>query len=96
MISKDKLKNYANKLMFDMNEEEYDTLQKEFEIIIKQLDLIGNIENIGDVEPMTFPFELSDVELRDDSISRSIEVEEALSNTESKKGREVKVPKVVD
>ena len=96
MISKDKLKNYANKLMFDMNEEEYETLQKEFEIIIKELDLIGNIENIDDVEPMTFPYELSSVELRDDSICRSIEIEDALSNTESKKGREVKVPKVVD
>ena len=96
MITKEKLKTYANKLMFDMEDSEYETLLKEFEVIEKQMDLIGNIENINNVEPMTFPFELEDVELRDDSKSRYIEVEEALSNTGSKKGREIRVPKVVD
>ena len=96
MITKEKLKNYANKLMFDMNDEEYETLQKEFEVIIKEMDLIGNIENISDVEPMTFPFELDSVELRSDLESRNIEIEDALSNTGSKKGREIRVPKVVD
>ena len=30
MITKEKLKNYAGKLMFDMADEEYETLQKEF------------------------------------------------------------------
>jgi len=96
MITKEKLKNYANKLMFDMNDEEYETLQKEFEVIIKEMDLIGNIENIESVEPMTFPFELDSVELRNDIDSRNIEIEDALSNTGSKKGREIRVPKVVD
>ena len=58
MIAKEKLKDYANKLMFDMNDEEYETLQEEFDIILKQMDLIGNIPNISSVEPMTFPFKL--------------------------------------
>ena len=96
MITKEKLKNYAGKLMFDMNDEEYETLQQEFEVILKQMDLIGNIENINTVEPMTFPFELDGVELRDDSESRNIEIEDALRNTGSKKGREIRVPKVVE
>ena len=96
MITKEKLKNYAGKLMFDMNDEEYETLLKEFDVILKEMDLIGNIENIESVEPMTFPFELDNVELRNDSDSRNIEIEDALSNTGSKKGREIRVPKVVD
>ena len=96
MITKEKLKNYANKLMFDMHDEEYETLQKEFEIIIKEMDLIGNIENIENIEPMTFPFELGSVELRTDTESRNIDIDDALSNTGSKKGREIRVPKVVD
>lgn len=96
MITKEKLKNYAGKLMFDMDDAEYETLQKEFDVILKQMDLIGNIENISDVEPMTFPFELDSVELRNDEDSRNIEIEDALSNTGSKKGREIRVPKVVD
>ena len=96
MITKEKLKNYANKLMFDMEDEEYETLLKEFDVISKYMDLFGEIENIENVEPMTFPFELDNLELRDDSDSRNIEIEDALSNTGSKKGREIRVPKVVD
>ena len=96
MITKEKLKNYANKLMFDMNDEEYETLLNEFDVILKQMDLIGEIENISDVDPMTFPYELDDVKLRDDSVSRNIEIEDALRNSGSVKGREVKVPKVVE
>ena len=96
MITKEKLKNYAAKLMFDMNDEEYETLLNEFDVILKQMDLIGNIEDISSVEPMTFPYELDSVELRNDEESRNIEIEDALSNTGSKKGREIRVPKVVD
>lgn len=96
MITKEKLKNYANKLMFDMDDDEYETLLNEFEVIEKYMDLIANIDNISDVEPMTFPFELENVELRDDKESRNISIEDALSNTGSKKGREIRVPKVVD
>lgn len=96
MVTKEKLKDYAGKLMFDMKDEEYETLLKEFDVILKQMELIGNIDNISEIEPMTFPYELEDVELRDDKISRNIEIEDALSNTGSKKGREIRVPKVVD
>ena len=45
MIEKEKLKKYAKLLMFDMKEEEYETLQEEFEIILKQMDLIEQIPN---------------------------------------------------
>ena len=96
MIEKEKLKDYANKLMFDMEDSEYETLQEEFDVILKQMDLIGKIENISDVEPMTFPFELNSVKLRSDLESRNIEIEDALCNTGSKKGREICVPKVVE
>ena len=30
MVTKENLKDYANKLMFDMEENEYETLEKEF------------------------------------------------------------------
>jgi len=95
MITKEKLKDYAGKLMFDMKEEEYETLQKEFDVILKQMELIEEIDGIKEIEPMTFPFEM-DSWLREDDNSRSITVEEALSNADSIKGNEVKVPKVVE
>ena len=51
MIEKEKLKKYAKLLMFDMDEEEYSTLQEEFDIILKQMELIANIPDIESVKP---------------------------------------------
>ena len=96
MITKDKLKDYASKLMFDMNDEEYQTLEKEFEIILKQMDLIGNIKDIKDVEPMTFPFPIEGVTLREDTPTESLDIEDVLKNAKDTENSMVKVPKVVE
>ena len=96
MIEKSKLKDYANKLMFDMNYEEYENLAKEFDTVLMQFDLIGKIENINNVEPMTFPYLKEEVTLRDDSKSRVVDVDVAFSNCHGKKGDEIKVPRVVE
>ena len=95
-IKKENLKDYAKKLMFDMDESEYDTLLNEFDIILKQMDLIGNIKNINEVEPLSFPFIIDNKKLRSDMVTSPITVEEALSNVKEKVGNEIKVPKVVE
>lgn len=95
MIAKEKLKDYANKLMFDMNDEEYTTLQEEFDIILKQMDLIGNIPNISSVSPMTFPFKLEEASLREDEVGDYLVVNEVLENAHHQVNDQVKVPKVV-
>ena len=96
MISKSELESLAKKLMFEMNDDEYETLEKEFDVILKQMDLIGNIKDIDKVEPMTFPFTNDNVVLREDKDGKTITVEEALANCHGRKGREVKVPRVVE
>ncbi len=96
MIEKDKLKEYANKLMFDMDDEEYSVLQDEFEVILKQMDLIGKIPDIEKVSPMTFPFKNADVELREDEVGDYLTVSEVLENAKHQVNDQVKVPKVVD
>ena len=40
------LKDYAKKLMFDMDDNEYETLEDEFKTILKQMELIENIKDI--------------------------------------------------
>ncbi len=95
MIEIEKLKDYANKLMFDMNEEEYKTLQDEFEVILKQMDLIGQIPDIDKVSPMTFPFPNEDVSLREDEVGDYLTVSEVLENTTHQVNDQVKVPRVV-
>ena len=96
MIDKSKLKDYANKLMFDMEDSEYETLQEEFEVILKQMDLIGKIPNISEVEPMTFPYKNEDVNLREDEVKDYLTVGEVLENTKYQVNDQVKVPKVVE
>lgn len=96
MISIDKLKDYAKKLEFTMEEKEYETLQSEFEILLKQVDLIDKIDGIKDYEPMNFPFPLEDSYLREDEVCMSISKEDALSNCKDVKDSRVSVPKVVE
>ena len=96
MIEKEKLKKYAKLLMFDMDEEEYSTLQEEFEIILKQMDLIAKIPNIQDVKPMTFPFINTDAKLREDEVKDYLTTGEVLANTKHQVDDQVKIPKVVE
>ena len=96
MIEKEKLREYAKKLMFDMEDIEYETLQKEFDVILKQMDLIEQIDDIKDVEPMTYPFILDDVCLRDDIVNNELEVNEFLVNVKEVENNQVIVPKVVE
>ena len=98
MIEKEKLKDYARKLMFEMKEEEYTTLQQEFDIILKQMDYIEKIPNIKDVEPMFFPFVTYEAKLREDEIEEqeTLSVSEVLANTSHQVKDQIKVPKVVE
>lgn len=96
MIEKEKLKEYAHKLMFDMKDEEYETLQKEFDVILKQMEAIDKISNLHDVSPMTFPFLLDDRCLREDEVGDYLTVGEVLANTKHQVNDQVKVPKVVE
>ena len=95
MVTKEKLKDYAAKLMFDMDDEGYDRTLKEFEVIEKHMALIGNIKGIENVEPMTFPYVIYHAKFRDDEASDMLKVEEVLKNSDKTKADQIEVPKVV-
>ena len=94
-INKQVLKDAAKRLLFDMSEEEYDTLLKEFDVITKQMDLIGQIEGIDDHEPMTFPFPCETAYLREDIPAKPLSKEDTLKNAKNKTAGQIKLPKVV-
>lgn len=94
-ITKENIQDYALKLMFKMKDEEFDTFEKEFETILKHMDLIGQIPDIEKVEPMVFPFRNKDVKLRDDVASSTLTTDDAVKNAKEIIYDEVKVPKVV-
>ena len=98
MITRDVLDKLAKKLMFKMNEEEYQTLESEFDVILKQMEFIDKIDGIENVNPMTFPFdlELDDNDLREDIYNNEIDFNDMIINVKDYDDNRVKVPKVVE
>lgn len=89
------LKEAAEKLMFTMSDSEYKTLLDEFEIIAKQMELIGHIKGVDDAEPMTFPFPVYTTYLREDISEEPLPRDEALKNAHDVVDGQIRLPKVV-
>lgn len=96
-VNKEVLKDCANRLLFDMKDEEYDTLLEEFDVILSQLKLMDDIEGIDNISPMSFPYEDTTFSiLRDDCEGEEILTkEEMLRNAKEVKDGQIKLPKVV-
>ena len=94
-VTKEVLKEAANKLMFDMSDEQYETLLEEFDIIAKQMELISNIPGVDKAKPMTFPFDITNPFLREDIPETPLDQDEALKNAKDVVDGKIRLPKVV-
>lgn len=94
MLDIKKLEELALKLDLTMSLSEYETLQGEFDVMLKQMEYIDSIEGISEVEPLSFPFETTYV-LREDDNIENISKEDVLKNSALKDNDFVIVPKVV-
>lgn len=94
-VDLDVLKDAANRLLFDMKEEEYLTLLEEFGVLTRQMESIGRIEGLEDYEPMTFPFEMGEVAMRVDEAKKPLGKDEAIGNASSTYMGQIKIAKVV-
>lgn len=87
-------KKLANKLMFNLNDQEAQELVEEFETLTKQLELLEAIDTTG-VEEMIYPFEEETSFIREDVVSNVISQKEVLENAPKSKQGHFVVPKVV-
>ena len=95
-FTKEMIDDYADKLLIGLTEEERTNIQEEFDEIEKNMDLINQIPNIKDTEPLSYPFEMIIDDLRsDDEAMEEIPIDDLLRNCDQYEGREVEVPKVV-
>ena len=94
-VNKAILKDAANKLMFDMSDEQYDQLVNEFDIITTQMKLIGEIPGVDEASPMTFPFDVTNTYLREDVATKPLHREDALRNAKDVVDGQIRLPKVV-
>ena len=95
-FTKEMVDDYAEKLLIGLTDEENKMVLDELESIDKNIDLINEIPNIKEVEPMTHALDDFVIELREDIAEESIRIEDALRNAGKTDGREIEVPKVVD
>ncbi len=94
-VNKETLKTAANKLMFDMSDEQYDNLLNEFDVILKQMELIGDIEGVDDATPMTFPFDVTSTFLREDEATAPEDRDVVLRNAKDVVDGQIRLPRVV-
>lgn len=94
-ISIEELKTLANRLLFDMNEEEYLTLQEEFETILTQMEVLGKIEGADQEEPMTFPFIYESIGLREDEQTETLDPSLVTKNAKEVLDNQIMVKKVI-
>lgn len=94
-VTKEVLQESANKLLINLNDKELETLLIDFDIIISQMKLISDIPGVDDVEPMTFPFEITDDYLREDIPETPLDKDEVLKNAHDIVDGQIRLPKVV-
>lgn len=94
-FSKELIKDYADKLLIGLSDEETEIISKEFDIIEQNMELISNIPNISEVTPMTHTLDNFEYVLRNDEEVEGIRIDKLLQNCDKYEGREVEVPKVV-
>ena len=93
-FSKEKLKQLANLVMFELSDSECEELQEDFETYLRQLDLLNKIDTEG-VEEMVYPFETPTFYIRKDEVSHVLSTSDALKNAPQVSENYVVVPKVV-
>ena len=92
-MDKKAIKEYAEHLMFKLSDDEIDSIDKDFEVLNAQLDLLNHIDTEG-VEEMIFPFDVKTEYLREDKADHILTKEEALYNAPKVKEGHFVVPKV--
>ena len=94
-FTKEMIDEYADKLLIGLTSEENKMVLDEFEAIDKNCDIVNEIPNISEVEPMTHCLDDFVVELRDDEAEDSVPIEDLLKNADETSDREIELPKVV-
>lgn len=89
------LQDAATRLLFTMTQDQYQVLMSEFDILLKQMALIGQIEGVDGLVPMTFPFTVTTTTMRDDVPQVTLTQAQALQNVGQKVDGQMKLPKVV-
>lgn len=86
----------ADKLLIGIDENEATDIVEELTFVANCMNVISEIKEIDNLDPLTHPFDLYETTLReDDDYEEGHDIDDLLSNADFTQGREVEVPKVV-
>ncbi len=94
-VTKDVINQCAENLLFELAPGQADLIYEEFNTVLAQIDFLKGIEGVDEAEPMTFPYKEHQKLLREDIPSKPLSAEEELSNSNTRLGNQIKLPKVV-
>jgi aspartyl-tRNA(Asn)/glutamyl-tRNA(Gln) amidotransferase subunit C len=93
-ISKKKVFKLAEQLMLRLSDEEAENIVAEFDTLLKQLDLLEQIDT-SHVEEMIYPFENPTDFFREDIVDNVLPIEDVLYNAPIEEEGYFVIPKVV-
>lgn len=94
-ITKKLLKYLAQEIMINFNDDELINLKKEFNVILKQMDLVQKIDT-SNINPLNFPFDLTVNYLRNDDEINIISQKDILEIAPKKTKNYISINKVVE
>lgn len=93
-VDKAILKDTANKLLFDLNDESYDILLDELNFIVTEMDKASSFTELSNISPMVFPYEIEG-QLKEDVAFTPLQREEVLKNASNIQDGQIRIPKVI-
>lgn len=95
-FTNDEVTYLADKLLIGIDDKEATDIVNELTFVTECMQVISEIKEINDLEPLTHPFDLYETTLRDDNdYEDGHNIDDLLSNADFTQGREIEVPKVV-
>ena len=93
-MKKEEIKVLADKLMFDVSDEEALDIASDFDTLEKMLSFFDGIDTEG-VEEMIYPFEIETNYFREDEVTNVLSQKDALANAPKAISGHVVVPRVL-
>ena len=94
-IDENTLKPIADKLMFDIEDNQLSFYLSQINLFLDQFALLSEIPNIDEATPMDFPFDIETTYLRDDIVSQNANKEDILKNAKDIKDGVIIIPRVI-
>ena len=94
-VTKQVIEECARNLMFELSEGQADLILEDFSTVLAQIDFLKNIEGVDSAQEMTFPYKEHQKILREDKPGKPLKAQDAVRNSNTKLGNQVKLPKVV-